>query len=272
MNTLTVTTVHLLFALGAVAVYLALPGGRRSAGRAGLILGLAALVGFVLLAAERLFPKNAQAIAFGVLAIVALFAAARVITHRRPVYSAMYFLLVVLAVACLMVLQAAEFLGIALVIVYAGAILVTYVFVIMLAQPAGEPAVDRRAREPFMAVLAGFLTTAAIGGVAVQGGFASASDGAGAPATETVLVAEAAETPEPAPTPRQESLSLEMSNTAQVGFQLLSQYVVALEIAGVLLLVAMIGAIALARKRVPCDVPVAPEAPVGELGKQVPPF
>ena len=53
---------------------------------------------------------------------------------------------------------------------------------------------------------------------------------------------------------------------------MLSQYVVALEIAGVLLLVAMVGAIAMARKRVPRDVPAAPMPLPGQIGKEVPPF
>ena len=56
--------------------------------------------------------------------------------HPRPVYSAVYFVLVVLATTGLCVLAAAEFLAAALVIVYGGAIMVTYIFVIMLAQQA----------------------------------------------------------------------------------------------------------------------------------------
>ena len=181
---------------------------------------------------------------------MAVFGAGTVITHPKPVYSALYFILVVLSVACLMILQAAEFLGIAVIIVYAGAILVTYVFVIMLAQQSGASAVDTRAREPLMAVLAGFVIMAAVAGQTAQ-----LPSPEGLPATgEDIVPAFAG------------------SNTAQVGFTLLSQYVVALEIAGVLLLVAMIGAIALAKKRVPRDVPVAPPIPLGETGKQVPPF
>lgn len=244
--------VYLLFAIGAVGVYLALPGrGGRSARIAGLLFGLAAMVGFLILAAGGLLAEEAPGITFCTLAAVALFGAGKVVTHPKPVYSALYFVLVVLAVAGLMFVQAAEFLGIALVIVYAGAILVTYVFVIMLAQQTGASAVDTRAREPLMAVLMGFATMAAVAGQAAS----------------QPLRPDAA-----APRTQETAQALNASNTAQVGFTLLSQYVVALEIAGVLLLVAMVGAIAMAKKRIPCDVPIAPPPPPGEIGKQVAPF
>jgi NADH-quinone oxidoreductase subunit J len=253
-----------LFALGAVGVYLALPGGRRSAGRAGLIFGLAAIAGFVTLAATRFLGDSASALAFCLLAAVAVFGAGKVITHTKPVYSALYLILVVVAIACLMVLQQAEFLGIALIIVYAGAILVTYVFVIMLAQQSGASMVDLRAREPLMAVLVGFVT------MAVIAAHATALPTGGASAGGPVVAAVAAEAATGAD-PRGSNPFAD-SNTASVGFALLTQYVVALEIAGVLLLVAMIGAIAMAKKRVPQDVPAAAPPPAGQIGKEVPPF
>lgn len=255
MTSTTVVILYALFAIGGVGLYFALPGGRRSARTAGLIFGLAAIVGFVVLAAAYLFP-NTTAVYFCTLAAVAVFGAAKVVTHPKPVYSALYFILVVLAVACLMVLQEAEFLGIALIIVYAGAILVTYVFVIMLAQQSVASHVDTRAREPLTAVLVGFVTMAAIAGQAAH--LPSSGEEPNGPKTVAQLVAN----DEP----------LGGSNTAQVGFMLLSQYVVALEIAGILLLVAMVGAIAMAKKRVPRDVPVSPAPPLGQIGKEVPPF
>ena len=265
MNPTSVAILYGLFALGSAGVYLALPGGRRSARTAGLLFGLAAIVGFVIFTASRLFPEGSPAITFGLLAAAAVFGAGKLITHPKPVYSALYFILVVVSVACLMVLQEAEFLGIALIIVYAGAILVTYVFVIMLAQQSGAPAVDARAREPLTAVLVGFVTMAAIAGrvahVPISG------DDLRGPRPAARLLAEESTAAEEVVDPL-----LAGSNTAQVGFALLSQYVVALEIAGVLLLVAMVGAIAMARKRVPRDVPATPGPPPGRIGKEVPPF
>ena len=97
-----------------------------------------------------------------------MLAASRVITHPKPVYCAIYFVLVVVAVAALLVLQQAEFLAVALIIIYAGAILVTYLFVIMLAHQGGSPTYDRRAREPFLAILAAFVLMAAVAGKAAD--------------------------------------------------------------------------------------------------------
>src|SRR5688500_5995780 len=73
---------------------------------------------------------------FWIFSLIALGGAVRVVTHPRPVYSALYFVLTVFATAGLFILLWAEFMAAALVLIYAGAILVTYVFVIMLATQA----------------------------------------------------------------------------------------------------------------------------------------
>ena len=87
---------------------------------------------------------------FWIFSAIALVGAVRVVTHPRPVYSALYFVLTVFATAGLFVLLWAEFMAAALVLIYAGAILVTYVFVIMLAAAvdaaAGRWTTARRAR------------------------------------------------------------------------------------------------------------------------------
>src|SRR5205085_8634847 len=59
---------------------------------------------------------------FWIFSIIAIVSAVRVITHERPVYSALYFVLSVLASSGLFVLVNAEFLAAALVLIYAGAI------------------------------------------------------------------------------------------------------------------------------------------------------
>src|SRR5438067_2846140 len=79
---------------------------------------------------------------FWIFSGIAIIGAVRVITHSRPVYSALYFVLTVMASAGLFVLLWAEFMAATLVLIYAGAILVTYVFVIMLAAQAA-PASER---------------------------------------------------------------------------------------------------------------------------------
>jgi hypothetical protein len=57
-----------------------------------------------------------------------------------------------------------------------------------------------------------------------------------------------------------------------MGVVVMTRYVVVLEVAGLLLLIAMIGAIALSRKRIPADTLAAARRPLGEVGKEVKPF
>ena len=105
------------------------------------------------------------------LALVAVSGAARMVTHPKPVYAALYFILVILAVAVNFLLLQAEFMAFALLIVYAGAILITYLFVLMLAQQSGDQAnrgeeaawYDRTPREPAVALVLAFVVLAATG-------------------------------------------------------------------------------------------------------------
>ena len=59
--------------------------------------------------------------------------------------------------------------------------------------------------------------------------------------------------------------------TLAMGQTVMTRYVVALELAGVLLLVAMLGAVALSRKRIPSSA-ADERRPIGEIGKEVEPF
>lgn len=219
--------------LGGVGLYLAMPGGRLLRGRdARATLGRAALIvlaGAAAALVALLLPLAGEyglRVWFVLLALVGLVGALRVITHRRPVYSALYFILVVIAVAGMLILMQAEFLAVALLIIYAGAILVTYVFVIMLAQQSGGPALyDQKAREPFAGVVTGFILLAVLTTRLMRGDAAP-------------LITEMAD-PEQA-----------LGGVAQVGTHLLTQYIIGVELAGVLLLAAMVGAIAIARRRV----------------------
>jgi NADH-quinone oxidoreductase subunit J len=126
------------------------------------MFGLSAVAALLVVFITRATEGDPTRGYFYLFSSIALLASARVITHTRPVYSAIYFLLVIVSVAAMLVLLSAEFVAVALIIIYAGAILVTYLFVIMLAQQPGLPIHDRRAREPFAAVLAGFVLTAAM--------------------------------------------------------------------------------------------------------------
>lgn len=226
--------------LGAIGLFLALPGKNARVTIAGLglfIVAVACGLGFGIGA----FLTNTQAFVFGVLSAVAVLAAVRVITHTKPVYSALYFVLIVVATAGLLIQMNAEFLAVALIMIYAGAILVTYVFVIMLAQRSGGPTYyDRSAREPFWGVLGGVAVLTAI----------STSFAAGAPGTEMAAEALAASN----------AVAAAPADTAgvfggvyPVGVRLVTHYIVAIQLAGVLLLAAMVGAIAIARRKADTD-------------------
>jgi NADH-quinone oxidoreductase subunit J len=156
-------------------------------------------------------------------AVVGLWGALRMITHTRPVYSALYFILVVVSTTGLLFLAEAEFLAGALLIIYAGAILVTYLFVIMLAsQSGGGPAAyDQRAREPFIGCLAGFILLGLIAGRTLTSG---------------------------AELPTHEPLVEGAQKVAPVAASLLTTYMIGIQIVGVLLLAAMVGAVAIARR------------------------
>src|SRR5438034_5926178 len=142
--------------LGLIGVYLLLPRIRPyptiwGAGASGLALLLA---GFTLIRGGMAVPENLLFYCFSAIAIVT---GTMLITQRNPVHAALSFALVVLSTCGLFLLQAAPFLMAATIIVYAGAIVVTFLFVIMLAQQTGWSDADRRSREPFLASVAGFF-------------------------------------------------------------------------------------------------------------------
>ncbi len=206
---------------------------------AGLILG--ALL--VRRTAERMH------VYFWIFSFIALAAAVRVVTHPRPVYSALYFVLTVFATAGLFVLLWAEFMAAALVLIYAGAILVTYVFVIMLAaqattpgtgadahgEPADRPAAvlaeyDTVSREPLVASAVGFTLMGVLLFVILDRGSAPFR--------------------EPDKSPAVVALVGQQKSTQALGRHLFEYHLVNLELAGLILTVAMVGAIVIARRRV----------------------
>lgn len=157
-----------LCALAAVGVGLLVPSDRPVTLRriGGALAAVAGLILAVLLIrqADRIGIAGETGAYFWAFSAIAIASAVRVITHPRPVYSALYFVLTVFASAGLFVLLQAEFMAAALVLIYAGAVLVTYVFVIMLAAEStggtGSAAqvaeADRVSRDPFLAGAVGF--------------------------------------------------------------------------------------------------------------------
>ena len=69
---------------------------------------------------------------FYFLAVIMVFAALRVITARNPVHAALFLVLTFFTVACTWILAGAEFLGVALILVYVGAVMVLFLFVVMM--------------------------------------------------------------------------------------------------------------------------------------------
>jgi len=128
----------LMCAVAGIATVMLLPARRETPIRklGGAVLIAAALIIAALLVRYAAHHGGGLGVYFWAFAAVALGGAVRVVTHPRPVYSALYFVLTVFASAGLFILLWAEFMAAALVLIYAGAILVTYVFVIMLASSA----------------------------------------------------------------------------------------------------------------------------------------
>lgn len=147
--------------VGAVAVFLLLPRPRAYPALLGGVAGLAALV----LAAWLLVPVaglTVETFLFYVFSGLSVLSGILLITQHNPARAALSFALVVLSSCGLFLLLAAPFLMAATIVVYAGAIIVTFLFVIMLAQQAGMSDADDRSREPLLATVTGFLLLGAL--------------------------------------------------------------------------------------------------------------
>jgi NADH-quinone oxidoreductase subunit J len=147
-------------ALGMAAIYLLLPRARRFPPLYGAVAAALALfaAGRLLVRSEEILVET---ILFYVFAGLAVAFGGLMITQRNAVHAALSFAMVVLCTCGLFLLQAAPFLMAATIIIYAGAIVVTFLFVIMLAQQAGQSGADQLSREPFLATVAGFVLLAA---------------------------------------------------------------------------------------------------------------
>jgi NADH:ubiquinone oxidoreductase subunit 6 (subunit J) len=155
----------LVMVFGAAAVYLLLPRPRGRNVLVGGLLGMLALVlSGVLLVGVRAanFNTIAETILFYAFAAIAIVAGTLLVTQRNPARAALAFALVVLSTSGLFLLLAAPFLMAATVIIYAGAIIVTFLFVLMLAQQEGASDADDRSREPLLTAIAGFVLLGAL--------------------------------------------------------------------------------------------------------------
>jgi NADH-quinone oxidoreductase subunit J len=142
--------------LGAAGVYFLLPRPRGRSVLLGGLLGLVALVlaGWLLIHLTTLDVATFLFYAFSAIAVVA---GTLLVTQQNPARAALSFALVILSTTGLFLLLAAPFLMAATITVYAGAIIVTFLFVLMLAQQTGPSDADARSREPLFSAITGFL-------------------------------------------------------------------------------------------------------------------
>lgn len=284
-----VYAIYIASILGALALMLMLPSGRTPASRdragvgrkLGALLGCATLGG-LWLALYPLLPAN-HGIAGGgwamayfyIFASLGMVSAIMVITHPKPVYSALWFVMVVLSSAGIFLLLHAEFMAFAMVIIYGGAILVTYVFVIMLAtQNPGDSAEpikteadpNRSARlslEPALACVAGFLLLAVLLSVYFQEMHPNHAAYARGWSDETIaqkILTQrpqqrlqqmlTTDPPQPAPLVAGMGDMQRVKNVERLGLDLFRSHPLGLELAGVILLVSLVGAVVIARMRV----------------------
>jgi NADH-quinone oxidoreductase subunit J len=146
---------------GAAAIYLLLPRPRAFPALWGALLGIVALAlaGFLVVGFNALTPES---FLFYVFSACAVGFGAMLVTQRNPARAALSFALVVLSTCGLFLLLAAPFLMAATIIIYAGAIIVTFLFVLMLAQQEAPSDADARSREPLLATVVGFVLLGAL--------------------------------------------------------------------------------------------------------------
>jgi NADH-quinone oxidoreductase subunit J len=233
----------ILCVAGGIGTLLLLPGRRQSARLGGLLLSITGLIfGLILFRTVVGQASSDTGPYFWIFSAIAVVGAIRVITHPRPVYSALYFVLTVFATAGLFILMYAEFMAAALILIYAGAILITYVFVIMLAASAQTPGdrsplaglaeCDTQSREPFTAACVGFALMGILFFVIFDkaerlGQFNFTPTATGLSADEQVH-----------------------GSTQSIGQYLFQNQMVNFELAGLILTVSMVGAIVIARRKV----------------------
>ena len=250
-------------ALGAIGLFLMLPRDRMPLVRLGMLLGGMAVIGFFLyllrtVGESHLAAATGVPIPFYLFGFIMIAGAVGVVCQPKPVYAALYFVLITLAGAGMFVLLLAQFMAIVLIIIYAGAILVTYVFVIMLASQGSTggqvtaPDYDRKASEPFFSVLIAFLLI----GTTLQVLFPSdgkvIATSSGRP--DQLMAMNIGEVAIPTTTPASDqyvSAAHPPTDIQVLGINLYSQYALSLELAGILLTIALVGAVVISRKGEP---------------------
>jgi NADH-quinone oxidoreductase subunit J len=242
--------------LAAAGMWLLLPRGGQMGRKLGIVLALASL-GLFASRLPHLAKTSIEEVVFWMLATVTIIAATCAVTLKSPVYCAIWFAMTLLGTAGLFLFQGAQFLGVATIVVYAGAILVTFLFVLMLAQPQGHAYYDRVSWEA--------LVSAAVGAVMIGILSMVISD---AFSTRAVATEESTQA-EPVyvyhlgmqdsiaghDVPQRQDEILSDRHMDHLGAQLFSRHLIAVEVAGAMLLAALVGAVAIAIQSKPLPRP-----------------
>jgi NADH-quinone oxidoreductase subunit J len=162
---------------------------------------------------------------FYLFSAILLFAAFRVITARNPVYAALFLVLTFFQASAVWLLLKAEFLAISLVLVYVGAVMVLFLFVVMMLDINIDSLRQGFWKHFPVAATVGVLIALEMAAV-LMGGFRAAEE----PRAAVAAAGQAA---------------AQVSNTKELGKLLYTEYLYPLEIAAVILLVAIVAAIAL---------------------------
>jgi NADH-quinone oxidoreductase subunit J len=166
------------------------------------------------------------AFAFYMFASTAVVASIVVISTRNPVHSVLFLILVFFNVAGLFVLLGAEFLAMILIVVYVGAVAVLFMFVVMMLDVSISEARDGFLHYLPLGLLIGFILVMELGVVA--GGWSFAPD-----VKQNFIT---------------QSMVSSVTNTEAIGSIIYTHYVFYFQMAGFILLVAMIGAIVLTHR------------------------
>ena len=213
--------------LGGFGIWLLMPGSNR---RAAKVFGafLSAASAILIFSFLPALGWEFESLMFWLLTAITLSAAVGTITSRSPVYCAIWFALVLLGTGGLFLVNGAQFLGVATVAVYAGAIVVTFLFVLMLAQPEGHAFYDRISWGKIPSLLgcvAGVGIAALIVGAVAATPLAELATQVQGESSQDVLVDH---------------------HVAALGGQLFSKQLINVQLAAILLMVALVGAVAMA--------------------------
>jgi NADH-quinone oxidoreductase subunit J len=215
--------------------------GRRGGGartpRSGLLVTAVGVLAFCF-SCGRPHGELANEVMFWLFGAGALLCGGLMITSRNPVYGALWFALATLSTCGLFLLQQAPFLAAATIIVYAGAVIVTFLFVIMLAQQSGAAGYDQKSRQSLLATLSAFVL---LGAICLTLQMSDAG-----PQAAPLAAVQTMDGPNPL---SKASAEYPVGGMQALGRSLFGDYLFAVEIAGTLLLVACIGAIAVAPRR-----------------------